>query len=221
MSNSGFAIEQRVLSEGECDTLCDALSNSSVRRSRAGARHLMSTPAVASCALDSRLIALASQWLGSRAQPFRATLFEKSNQTNWLIPWHQDTALPLESEFDEPGWGPWSEKASVHYAHAPAWALSRVVALRVHLDASTAENGPLRVIPYSHLRGILSDDAVLDYVKHQEPVECLVRRGGILAMRPLLIHSSSKASSEDPRRVLHIEYTESLILSSRIRLAVA
>ena len=113
-------------------------------RSRAGVRHLMSNPVIAALAADSRLIAMATDWLGATTQPFRATLFEKTSQSNWLIPWHQDTALPLESKFDEPGWGPWSEKAGVHYAHAPAWALSRVIALRVHLDASTAENGSLR-----------------------------------------------------------------------------
>jgi ectoine hydroxylase-related dioxygenase (phytanoyl-CoA dioxygenase family) len=220
-SELGFAIEDDVLSDSECDELADAILHSSVARTRAGARHLMSDSAVATLAADFRLVAIASQWLESCAQPFRATLFEKSSQANWLIPWHQDTALPLETVFDEPGWGPWSEKAGVHYAHAPAWALSRVIALRVHLDASTAENGPLRVVPGSHLFGVLSDDAVLDYVSHNEPVGCLTPRGGVIAMRPLLVHSSSKARSEDPRRVLHIEYADSLDLRPPIRLAVA
>src|SRR5438552_8335454 len=111
----------------------------------------MAHPAVAALAADARLLKLARERLRSSAIPFRATLFEKSGQTNWLIPWHQDTALPLTSSFDAPGWGPWSEKAGTLYAHAPAWALSRVIALRLHLDASAAENGPLRVVPRSHV----------------------------------------------------------------------
>jgi ectoine hydroxylase-related dioxygenase (phytanoyl-CoA dioxygenase family) len=217
----GFAIEGRLFSGSECDELTRSLSHSSVQRSRAGARHLMSNETVAAIAADARLITMASQWLDAGATPFRATLFEKSAATNWLIPWHQDTALPLESVFDEPGWGPWSRKADVHHAHAPAWALERVIALRVHLDASTAENGPLRVIPRSHLSGVLTDDRVLDFVKRHEPVECVVPRGGVIAMRPLLIHSSSKARNEDPRRVLHFEYADSLNLNPRIRLAIA
>jgi hypothetical protein len=113
--DAGFAIEENVFSATECDTLIDALSRSCVPHSRAGARHLMSNSAVAAVAVDDRLLAIASHWLGSSARPFRATLFEKSSQTNWLIPWHQDTALPLEHQFDEPGWGPWSEKANVRY----------------------------------------------------------------------------------------------------------
>jgi len=148
-------------------------------------------------------------------------LFEKSGKANWLISWHQDTALPIESSFDAPGWGPWSEKEGVRYVHAPTWALSRVIALRIHIDASTKENGPLRVIPASHQAGVLSDERVLNHVKTREQTECPVPKGGVLAMRPLLIHASSKAKNSNPRRVLHIEYIDSLDLAAGIRLAIA
>jgi hypothetical protein len=40
-------------------------------------------------------------------------------------------------------------------------------------------------------------------------------------MRPLLIHASSKAISDSPRRVLHIEYVDSLDIAPGIRLAIA
>jgi ectoine hydroxylase-related dioxygenase (phytanoyl-CoA dioxygenase family) len=218
--DSGYTIEPGVLSDAECDVLTDALSDASVQRSRAGARGLMANPAVAALAADSRLIAIARGSLGTDATPFRATLFEKSTLTNWLIPWHQDTAVPLTSSIDAPGWGPWSEKAGALHAHAPAWALSRVVALRVHLDASTAGNGPLRVVPGSHAVGVLTDAGILDYVSRNAHVQCLAPRGGVLAMRPLLIHSSSKTKVAEPRRVLHIEYADSLDLGPGIRLAI-
>ena len=212
---AGFAIEQKVLAETDCNALLSALSATSVRRSRAGARHLMGNPAVAELAADGELIAIAKAWLGKAAVPFRATLFEKSSQTNWLIPWHQDTALPLTAQSDSPGWGAWSKKEGILYAHAPAWALERVVALRVHLDPSEADNGPLRVLPGSHTAGVLTDREVLDRVAAGNPIDCMVCRGGVLAMRPLLIHSSSKARSTAARRVLHIEYADALDLSRR------
>src|SRR5262245_51449690 len=91
---------------------------------------------------DPRLLEIARLFLAASAVPFRATLFEKSGEKNGLIAWHQDTALPLESRFDQPGWGPWSAKDGVLYAHAPASVLERVVALRVHLDESNRDNGP-------------------------------------------------------------------------------
>jgi len=214
----GYSIAPACLSNETCDEILWAMDD--VGRSRAGARHLMRNEAVAALARSDRLVALASEWLGASGIPFRATLFEKSSSTNWLIPWHQDTALPLTTKFEAAAWGPWSCKSGVMYAHAPAWALSRVIALRVHLDASTAENGPLRVVPGSHTHGVLTDDQVAQYCSAHDAVACCAPRGGVIAMRPLLIHASSKAIGEEPRRVLHIEYADSLDLGDEIRLAV-
>jgi ectoine hydroxylase-related dioxygenase (phytanoyl-CoA dioxygenase family) len=182
----------------------------------------MGEAAVRRVAGDARMVRMAREALGSaEAVPYRATLFEKSGESNWLVVWHQDTALPLEARFDAPGWGPWSLKEGIAYAHAPTWALELIVALRLHLDPSRAGNGPLRVIPGSHRLGVLSDDEVFEVAHRQLHVECLVERGGVLAMRPLLIHSSPKAELPEPRRVLHLEYADSLELATGVRLAVA
>jgi ectoine hydroxylase-related dioxygenase (phytanoyl-CoA dioxygenase family) len=97
---------------------------------------------------------------GSGAFPYHATLFDKSPTSNWLVVWHQDTALPLRERKALAGWGPWSVKEGVNYAHAPASALRQVLALRVHLDDSTEHNGPLRVLPGTHTRGVLSDEEI-------------------------------------------------------------
>ena len=117
-------------------------------------------------------------------------------------------------------WGPWSVKSGVHYAHAPAQALERVVALRLSLDDSGLDNGPLRVLPETHTLGVLTDEAVARLAARVEPVDCCVDAGGVVVMRPLTVHASSKATSDRPRRVLHIEYANSLDLAPGIRLAV-
>src|SRR6266566_1653667 len=145
--SSGYSIEHSIFSDVECDSLISAIGEPPILRSRAGVRHLMSNAVVSGLARDRRLLAIAEKELGKPAIPFRATLFDKSWQANWLVAWHQDTALPLASRFDSPGWGPWSEKGGIVYSHAPEWALSRILALRVYLDRSTNENGPLRVVP--------------------------------------------------------------------------
>lgn len=38
------------------------------------------------------------------------------------------------------------------------------------------------------------------------PIACAVRRGGVVLMRPLLLHASRTASAPGRRRVVHIEY---------------
>jgi ectoine hydroxylase-related dioxygenase (phytanoyl-CoA dioxygenase family) len=219
---SGYFITHEGLSGAECDRLLDVIAKSPhIHRGRAGSRHLMSQPEIRALALDPRMLDTARRALGPEAVPYRATLFEKSGTANWLVVWHQDTALPLRNRFDRPEWGPWSRKAGVIYAHAPSWALSRIVALRIHLDASTRDNGPLRVLPGTHAFGALNDTDVFALARSRAPVDCIVPRGGVMAMRPLLVHSSGKAQSDAPRRVLHIEYVDALVLESGIELDVA
>jgi ectoine hydroxylase-related dioxygenase (phytanoyl-CoA dioxygenase family) len=172
-------------------------------------------------ARDQRLLGMARRILGNDAMPFKATIFDKSTTANWLVVWHQDTALPLKNRRDNPEWGPWSVKDGVTYAHAPAHALERVLALRVHLDDSMAENGPLRVLPGTHVQGVLTDNAIHDLSTQIQAVDCPVPKGGVLAMRPLIVHASSKSLTDHPRRVLHIEYAETAMIADGLELALA
>jgi len=215
----GFSIHDSVISHLDCERLVASLAGTV--RSRAGARHLMRHPAVMTIAADPRLLDLAREWVGPDAVPYRATLFDKSVSSNWLVTWHQDTALPLRVRSNDPRWGSWSTKAGIIYAQAPAAELQRIVALRLHLDPSTRENGPLRVVPGSHLHGVLSDPAVRDLVAAKPFTECLSDIGGIIRMRPLIVHASSKAAKEARRRVLHSEYAPSLHTLDGLPLAIA
>ena len=218
---SGFRIVSGVLDPAETSHLLRRLEAAPLTRSRAGARHLMKHPAVSEVANDPRLLAVAHGFLGASAIPYRATLFDKSSSRNWLVTWHQDVALPLEERRDVPGWSSWSIKSGITYAQAPPTALSHVVALRLHLDDSREDNGPLRVLPGTHALGVLSEADIQRLVREIPPVDCLVRSGGIIGMRPLILHASSKAETDQPRRVLHIEYADSLEVGDGLRIATA
>lgn len=176
-------------------------------------------PVVSVIANDRRLLEMAQSVLGEDPFPFRATLFDKSPDSNWLVSWHQDTALPLVEKIETPGWGPWSVKEGFHYAHAPAYALNKVLALRLHFDDSTASNGPLRVLSGTHRMGVLTDEEVSRLGGELTPTDCLIAKGGILAMRPLVIHASSKSHAQIPRRVLHIEYAAPGIVPQPLQLS--
>jgi ectoine hydroxylase-related dioxygenase (phytanoyl-CoA dioxygenase family) len=220
-SDVGFRIVSGTLDPSETSHLLRTLEESPLTRSRAGARHLMKHPAVSDVANDPRLLEIARRFLGSSTVPFRATIFDKSSARNWLVSWHQDTALPLQERRDVPGWGPWSTKFEITYAHAPVSALARVVALRLHFDDSREDNGPLRVLPGTHALGVLSEADTKCLLREIPPVDCLVSSGGIVAMRPLILHASSKAETDRPRRVLHIEYIDSLDIGEGLRIAIA
>jgi len=219
MHDPGYGVFERVFAGPELAPVSAALEAHVATRSRAGARHVLALPEVRALAEDARLVRLAEAFVGP-ARPFRATLFDKSPASNWLVVWHQDRALPMQGRVDAAGWGPWSAKAGVHYAHAPASALASVVALRVSLDDSTDTNGPLRVLPDTHALGVLDQAAIDELARTVSPVACTIRAGGIVAMRPLVLHASSKSSSDVPRRVLHLEYAATTHFGPGLDLAI-
>jgi ectoine hydroxylase-related dioxygenase (phytanoyl-CoA dioxygenase family) len=219
--DAGYGLIPKVFGTPEVGKLLDGVERANLPRSRAGVRHAMKNVSVADVARDPRMMRIAREILGDAALPFRATLFEKLPDSNWLVAWHQDTAVPLVERVERDGWGPWSVKDGVIYAHAPATALERVLALRLHLDDSTKKNGPLRVLPGTQGLGVLTDDQIHALSESTEPADCLMPLGGVIAMRPLVIHASSKSQADIPRRVLHIEYAASVAPVDGLRLAIA
>lgn len=215
----GFQVIPAALRESDFEPIVETFENAD--RTRAGMRHLLQSAAVRRLAEDPRLVRLAAQFIGGSPVPFKATLFDKSPTSNWLVAWHQDVSLPIRARVDADGWGPWSIKAGQLYANAPADALAHVVALRVHLDDSTPDNAPLRVLPATHCLGRLSGERIRQLAQEIKPVECVVSLGGVVAIRPLAVHASSKSRSPRPRRVLHIEYARQLVVGSGIELAMA
>lgn len=99
----------------------------------------------------------------------------------------------------------WSQKAGIWQVQPPADVLAKMLAIRIHLDNCDKTNGPLRVIPASHDHGWLDDE--IDQWKQRGPqMICEVAVGGIVAVRPLLLHASAAAEDPRHRRVIHIEF---------------
>ena len=217
----GYEILLDVFSAKTLEKLLEVLKSTPLKRTRAGIRHLLHDSRVMDFANSELLLSYACSVLGKGAAPFRATLFDKSPESNWLVTWHQDTALPLKERRETPGWGPWSVKYGIQYAHAPTDALEQMLALRIQIDDSTASNGVLRVIPCSHKSGVLTDAEIHEAVVSAQPVDCVSPSGSVVVMRPLLIHSSSKSQTSAPRRVFHIEYSATMTFGGGLELAVA
>jgi hypothetical protein len=133
----------------------------------------------------------------------QCTLFDKSPRANWLVALHQDLSIPVGDRVPHPELTGWSRKEGVLHVQPPASLLETLVAVRVHLDDSTADGGPLRVVPGSHRDGRFTESGASARRAERGETECLVGKGGVLLMRPLLLHASSKASRPSRRRVLH------------------
>jgi ectoine hydroxylase-related dioxygenase (phytanoyl-CoA dioxygenase family) len=84
-----------------------------------------------------------------------------------------------------------------------------MLTIRLHLDDALEANGALRVLPGSHRCGRMSDEGIEKWARSEEAVTCEVRKGGVLAMRPLLLHSSLPSQQHQPgehRRIIHLEF---------------
>lgn len=150
----------------------------------------------------------------------RAIIFDKNPQANWMVPWHQDTTIAVRERIETPGFGPWSVKAGVVHVQPPAAVLERMITLRIHLDDCDTSNGPLVVLPGTHSRGILSDEAIKECTGVAPLVTCTGGPGSAVVMRPLLLHASSAAAAPRRRRILHLEFAGEELLG-RLRWSVA
>ena len=135
----------------------------------------------------------------------RAILFDKTGFANWTVPWHQDRSIAVAERIDTPGFGPWSTKAGVPHVQPPVEILKQMITLRFHLDPCGYDNGPLRVIAETHHQ-ILNEAEVAATAATDREMICATNAGGLLVMRPLILHASSPATTPSHRRVLHIEF---------------
>jgi hypothetical protein len=200
----GFAIIPGVASPAQCDA---AMAQAALAASHApGSRTLLSMPWCAALADEIRNNRAVRALLPDEAVAVQCTYFEKSESQNWLVAVHQDLSIPVRERIDAAACSAWSEKEGVLFVHPPATVLEVVVAVRLHLDDSTASNGPLRVFPGSHRHGRLTSAQVQAARDESGEITCSVPKGGVLVMRPLLLHASSKAKVSAPRRVLHFVF---------------
>ncbi len=159
-------------------------------------------------ARSPELLAFVEPIIGRGAFAVRGLYFDKTAATNWNLPWHQDMTIAVRTRRDVEGFGPWTLKARIPHAIGPADLLARMVTIRLHLDDCGPHSGPMRVLPGSHLAGKLDASAITAWSAraNESAVDCLVASGGVVIMRPLLLHASGSGTGAGHRRVIHLEY---------------
>jgi hypothetical protein len=215
--DDGFAILPVFVDASTVDELVEAFDRAGprdaiLRREEEvyGMRDLLrAIPAVRRLAGSVEILDLVDSVLGPGSFAVRGLLFDKTTAANWSVPWHQDLTIAVRSRKDAPGYGPWNVKAGIPHVRPPVEVLEKMLTVRLHLDDCQAGQGPLQVIPGSHKQGKLGVEATREWLEREAVVSCLVDQGGVVLMRPLLLHASSAATEPTRRRVIHLEYANS------------
>lgn len=214
VARDGFATLERLLDQETVDTLIHDLSAARINTHGSqrggltfGLRDLLNVvPATRDLANSDSLKSIVASLIGGEPRVVRAIYFDKHKDANWKVAWHQDLTIAVRKRVETEGFGPWSSKAGITHVQPPVSVLNNIISLRVHLDDTDETNGALRVIPGSHLHGRLDANQIQQWKSLETVVTCSVRSGGVMLMKPLLLHSSLPSLHPEHRRVLHFEY---------------
>lgn len=202
--SDGYTVLPEVMPEAGCNELIGVIE-ANHETHRPGLRRWLRIEGVAKVARSLRTHPAIRPLLPQDARAVQCTLFTKDLDTNWSVTPHQDLSVPVRERVNATGWSAWCVKEGVTFAQPPQEILERLVAMRLQLDSGGEATGPLEVTPGSHAMGRLTASKISQLVSTKR-VPCSVPKGGVLVMRPLLIHASGKLRGEGRRRVLHFLY---------------
>ena len=203
LAQQGFAIVSTALPSRHIDEI--TLRLESLKSDGPGSRNALDQDWCWQLAAFLRSLPVLSEVFGNLVA-VQCTYFDKRSYGNWLVPIHQDLSIPVKEFVEAEALTGWTRKQGRTFVQAPVDVLEEMIAVRLHLDDSDHGNGPLRVVAGSHQFGrIPSRDCARHRAEYGE-VECVVARGGVILMKPLLLHASSKSVTSRRRRVLHFVF---------------
>jgi ectoine hydroxylase-related dioxygenase (phytanoyl-CoA dioxygenase family) len=211
--DNGFMISENIYTKEEITKITTWIeqadpANPAFRRSSelfAIRRFLSQVPEVFGIIWNEKLQEVVKEWMGPDYFIVKSIYFDKPEASNWFVAYHQDLTISVDKKLTLEGFGPWTTKQDQFAVQPPLEILENIYTIRIHLDDTDEKNGALKVIPGSHRKGVFRPENI-DWTKETTHI-CEVPAGGIMIMRPLLLHSSGKSTSGSKRRVIHIEFS--------------
>ncbi len=227
--DSGFSVVNNVYSVDEVQNILEAINNVDTSKDTfrkttdlfAIRQFLREVPSTFDLIFTEKLKRIIAQIMGDNFFVVKSIYFDKPETSNWYVSYHQDLTISVDKKMEIEGFGPWTTKQNQFAVQPPIEILENIITIRIHLDDTDENNGALRVIPKSHLKKVYRPETI----NWEEEIEhtCVVEKGGLMLMKPLTLHSSSRTINDKKRRVIHIEFSNKelpseLIWAERINL---
>jgi len=214
IADNGFSIIIDIYSVDEISTIARLIeqadrSSKTFRKSEdlfAIRQFLKEVPGVKDLIFNKSLKTVINNLLGDDYFVAKSIYFDKPEKSNWFVAWHQDLTISVDKKANLPGYGPWTTKLNQYAVQPPLDILQDNFTIRIHLDDTDEGNGALKVIAGSHLKGVWR---TYDFdFRAGIARSCNVEAGGVMIMRPLLMHASNRTTTNKRRRVIHIEFSK-------------
>lgn len=154
---------------------------------------------------NTALKSVIEQVFGNDYFVVKSIYFDKPESSNWYVSYHQDLTISVDKKSELEHFNFWTVKQNQFAVQPPIHILQNNFTIRIHLDDTDENNGALKVIEKSHLKGIYRPETINR--EYEKESVCLVEKGGIMIMKPLLLHSSGRTNNNKKRRVIHIEFS--------------
>src|SRR5882757_335981 len=119
-TTDGFEIRPAVLRSQEIAYIKAEVSVDHEILRRTGIRNLEKKfVSIAQVVADPAVLSLAESILDGNPQLVRALFFDKTDERNWSVPWHQDRTVALNQRIEMQGWVAWTVKDGVHHVQPP------------------------------------------------------------------------------------------------------
>jgi len=210
---NGFTVVENIYSKQEIDNILEFISqadssNQNFRKSNdlfAIRQFLKEIPEIAPLIFNQNLRKVIDQLFGENYFVVKSIYFDKPGTSNWFVSYHQDLTISVDKKINLANFGPWTTKNDQYAVQPPIEILKNIYTVRIHLDNTDQNNGALKVISKSHLKDIYRPETI-DWSIEKE-ISCNVPEGGIMIMKPLLLHSSNRTTNNKKRRVIHLEFS--------------
>ncbi|MDT0557180.1 phytanoyl-CoA dioxygenase family protein [Ichthyenterobacterium sp. W332] len=167
---------------------------------------IKNVPELTDLLFNKKLTELISDLSESEYFLTKAIYFDKPSESNWFVAYHQDLSISVDQKTELENYTNWTFKKGQYGVQPPIEILQDTITVRIHLDKTDKSNGALKVIPKSHMKGIVRADSK-DWNIEDEYV-CEVEKGGVMLMKPLTLHASNRTTNGKKRRVIHLEFNK-------------
>lgn len=214
IADKGFSVISNVFSTEEIEKISEVIQNidtskDTFRKSEglfAIRQFLKEIPAVKDLIFNENLKTIIKEVFGENYFVVKSIYFDKPEKSNWYVAYHQDLTISVDKKVDLENFGPWTTKQNQFAVQPPLDILENIFTIRIHLDDTDENNGALKIVPKSHSKGIYRPE-IIDWNVETEDI-CNVDKGGIMIMKPLLLHGSNRTTNGKKRRVIHIEFSD-------------